>query len=306
MTIGMKTIASVGITAMLMASCVGSKKYKTLESDYGVLNNKYTQLQKDLQQCENDKMKMGNNVTSLEGIIANQKEQIKVLKEQSDYLKGNSAEVMNRLAEMNVLTGKQAESVTESLKKLQERDVYIKDLQGEMARKDSMNMALVMNLKGSLGALDDEDIDIQVEKGVVFISISDKLLFTSGSYEVSNKAYSVLEKIAVVLNNQPNIEFLVEGHTDNVAVRSGAAIRNNWDLSVLRASSVVKILQERYRIDPKRMTAGGRSEYVPVATNENASGRAANRRTRIVILPQLDQFFQLLEPNTKAEAPAGR
>ena len=298
-----RTVWMVLGISLLMASCVGSKKYKNLEQEYGVLNNKFTQLTKDLQQCENDKLKMGNNIQSLEGIVANQKEQINVLKEQSDYLKGSNSEVMNRLAEMNVLTGKQAESVGESLRKLGERDAYIKDLQGEMARKDSLNMALVMNLKGSLGALDDEDIDIQVEKGVVFISISDKLLFSSGSYEVSSKAYNVLEKIAVVLNNQPNIEFLVEGHTDNVPVRSGAAIRDNWDLSVLRAASVVRILQDRYKIDPKRMTAGGRSQYIPVATNENSTGRAANRRTRIVVLPQLDQFFQLLEPNTQATKP---
>jgi len=148
----------------------------------------------------------------------------------------------------------------------------------------------------------DEDIDVKVEKGVIYISISDKLLFQSGSFNLSTRAMDVLGKVANVLNNQPNIEFLVEGHTDNVPIRGGT-MKDNWDLSVLRATSVVRTLQERFSINPKRMTAGGRSEYVPLASNSTADGKAANRRTRIVVLPQLDQFFQLLEPDTQATAP---
>jgi chemotaxis protein MotB len=155
-------------------------------------------------------------------------------------------------------------------------------------------MALVMNLKGALSDINDTDVEIKVEKGEVFISISDKMLFRSGSSDVSDKAMTVLGKVAQVLNSKPEIEFMVEGHTDNVAIKNNC-IADNWDLSVKRATSVIRILQNKFNIDPKRMTAGGRGEYIPLKTNDTAEGKAANRRTRIVILPQLDQFFQLLE-----------
>jgi chemotaxis protein MotB len=156
-------------------------------------------------------------------------------------------------------------------------------------------MALVMNLKGAIGNLDDKDINIKVDKGVVYVDISDKLLFKSASYEVTDRAREVLGKVAKVLNAQPDIEFIVEGHTDSVPIKT-AGILDNWDLSVKRATTVVRILQDNYGVDPKRMTAAGRSQYIPLGDNTTAEGRAANRRTRIVIQPQLDQFFKLLEP----------
>jgi chemotaxis protein MotB len=172
--------------------------------------------------------------------------------------------------------------------------MYIQDLQRAMARKDSLNMALVMNLKGALNDINDTDIEIKVEKSAVFISISDKLLFKSGSYDVTTRAQEVLGKVAQVLNNKPEIEFLVEGHTDNVPIKNNC-IQDNWDLSTKRATTIVRILQNQFKIDPRRMTAGGRSEFLPVSDNDSVAGKAANRRTRIVILPQLDQFFKLLE-----------
>jgi chemotaxis protein MotB len=150
-------------------------------------------------------------------------------------------------------------------------------------------------LKGAVGNLDDKDINIKVDKGVVYIDISDKLLFKSGKYQVTDEAKTVLGKVALVLKNQPDIEFMVEGHTDNVPYHNGVLL-DNWDLSVKRATAVVRILQNQYGLDPVKMSAAGRSEYVPVTTNDTPEGRAANRRTRIVILPQLDQFFKLLEP----------
>jgi len=158
-----------------------------------------------------------------------------------------------------------------------------------------LNMALVMNLKGAIGNLDDEDINIKVDKGVVYIDISDKLLFKSGSYDVTDKAKTVLGKVALVLKNQPDIEFMVEGHTDNVPYHGGVLL-DNWDLSVKRATSVVRILQNQYGLDPAKIAAAGRSQYKPLQDNSTKEGKAANRRTRIVILPQLDQFFKLLEP----------
>ena len=295
----------VAAIALLATACVSNKKFQKAQDDYAVLNNKYTQLQEDLKACEKDLLKAGNFLQSSESNNANLKEQLKSAKDQTQNLQNTNTQVLGRLEDLSVLSSKQAESVQKSLEKLAERDIYIKDLQGAMARKDSLNMALVMNLKGSLASVASDDIDIQVEKGVVYISISDKLLFTTGSYEVSNKAMGVLGQVATVLKNQPNIEFMVEGHTDNVAIKGGA-LRDNWDLSVLRATAIVRILQTRFGIEPRRMTAGGRAEFAPIASNATASGRAANRRTRIVVLPELDQFFQLLNPNTTADKPAGK
>ena len=158
-------------------------------------------------------------------------------------------------------------------------------------------MALVMNLKGAIGDLNDQDINIKVDKGVVYIDISDKLLFKTAKYNVTPEAKAVLGKVATVLKNQPEIEFMVEGHTDNVEYKGGGLVLDNWDLSVKRATSVVRILQKEYGLDPAKMAAAGRGEYNPVGENSTKEGRATNRRTRIVILPQLDQFFKLLEPN---------
>ncbi len=292
-----------GVTVLMFSSCVSSKKFKGLESDYGVLNNKYNQSQADLKNCEDDLAKAKSYGANMDQQYANLQERYKEKQKEAEFLQNNSQQMMGRLQDLSVMSDKQAESVRQSLDKLAERDIYIKDLQSAMARKDSLNLALVMNLKGSLANESNEDINIQVDKGVIYISISDKLLFQSGSYNLTPKAMDVLGKVATVLNNQPNLEFLVEGHTDNVPIKT-SAIKDNWDLSVLRATSVVRALQERFKLDPKRMTAGGRSQYEPIGENDTAAGRAANRRTRIVVLPQLDQFFQLLEPGTQAEAPA--
>jgi chemotaxis protein MotB len=216
------------------------------------------------------------------------------LKNQIAFLKDNNTQALKQLQDLSVISSQQAESIKKSMENMGAKDAYIQTLQQSMAHKDSLNMALVMNLKGAIGNLNDEDINIKVDKGVVYIDISDKLLFKSGKYEVTPEAKVVLGKVAQVLKNQPDIEFMVEGHTDNVPFRKGLLL-DNWDLSVKRATSVVRILQNEYGLDPAKMAAAGRGEYLPIASNETVEGRAANRRTRIVILPQLDQFFKLLE-----------
>ncbi|WP_247651785.1 flagellar motor protein MotB [Chitinophaga eiseniae] len=225
---------------------------------------------------------------------ASYKEKVTNLTEQQQQLKANNTQMLDHLKELSVISSSQAESIKKSLDNIGAKDAYIKDLQSAIARKDSLNMQLVMNLKGAIGNLDDKDINIKVDKGVVYIDISDKLLFKSGSYDINERAKEVLGKVAKVLIAQPDIEFMVEGHTDNVPYRPNVLL-DNWDLSVKRATSVVRILQNQYGIPPARMTAAGRSEYVPVTSNDTPEGKAANRRTRIVILPQLDQFFKLLE-----------
>ena len=289
-----KLVAVTMLSSFLLFSCVSSKKFKKSQSDYAELQTKHNALQGELTKCNDDKAELGRQKTALENDKANLNNQIADLNKQIDFLKQTNTTVLKQMEDLSVVSSAQADNIRKSLENIGAKDLYIQDLQASMARKDSLNLALVMNLKGAVGSMDDQDINIKVDKGVVYIDISDKLLFKSGKYEITSEAKTVLGKVAAVLKNQPDIEFMVEGHTDNVAYRSGVLI-DNWDLSVKRATSVVRILQKEYGLDPKKMSAAGRGEYNPVLENTTADNKAANRRTRIVILPQLDQFFQLLE-----------
>lgn len=279
---------------VLMVSCVSSKKFKTAQEDYAKLETRYKTLEGDLSDCSTEKATLSRQKEALEREQALLKTRVKELGDQVDYLKANNNAALKQLEDLSVISAAQAESIKKSMENIGAKDAYIQTLQQQMAHKDSLNMALVMNLKGAIGNLDDEDINIKVDKGVVYIDISDKLLFKSGSFDVTDKAKTVLGKVAQVLKNQPDIEFMVEGHTDNVPYKGGV-LQDNWDLSVKRATSVVRILQNQYGLDPAKMAAAGRGEYKPLLDNTSKDGRAANRRTRILILPQLDQFFKLLE-----------
>lgn len=279
------------VSSTLLFACVSPKKLREAESRYTQLNGAYLELQSKLRTCEQNAKDSADAYARRKGVYENR---LNATTEQVEFLKQNNNQVLNQLKDLSVISGSQAESIKKSLDNIGMKDAYIKDLQSAIAKKDSLNMALVMNLKGAIGNMDDKDINIKVDKGVVYIDISDKLLFKSGSYDITDHAKEVLGKVATVLNNQPNIEFMVEGHTDNVRFTKGVLL-DNWDLSVKRATSVVRVLQDQYHIPPARMTAAGRSEYMPVADNATTEGKAANRRTRIVILPQLDQFFKLLE-----------
>lgn len=284
----LRTTALAALTAVLLVSCVSQKKYKAAQASIEDLTKKNTQLNGDLTNCNTDKADANKKNEALQG-------EIDGLNKQIAYLKDNNTQALKQLQDLSVISAQQAENIKKSLDNLGAKDSYIQTLQQQMARKDSLNMALVMNLKGAVGNMDDQDINIKVDKGVVFIDISDKLLFSSGRYNISSNAKAVLGKVAAVLKNQPDIEFMVEGHTDNVPFRSNGILLDNWDLSVKRATAVVRVLQNEYGLDPAKMAAAGRSEYKPITSNDTKEGRAANRRTRIVILPQLDQFFQLLE-----------
>lgn len=272
------------LSTVILFSCVSSKKYKAGQVRYEELNREYARLQSDLKNCEDFSARQKANMQS----------ELEALKKENAFLKENNTNVLNQLKDLSVLSATQAESVKKSLENLGSKDAYIQDLQSAMARKDSLNMALVMNLKSALMDVNDQDVNVQVEKGVVFINISDKLLFKSASSTVSDAAMTVLEKVARVLNANQTLDILVEGHTDSVPIKN-ACILDNWDLSAKRATSVTRILQNNFNIDPNRMTAGGKGEHSPLVSNDTKEGRASNRRTRIVILPQLDQFFKLLE-----------
>lgn len=267
-----------------LSSCATKKSALTDANKKLTIDVKSCQDQLATTKADNDKLQA--KVNSLQSLIDDLNKRL------AGATKDNT-QILTTLQDVSVMSARQAENVKKSLDLINSKDNYISGLQSAMARKDSLNMVLVNNLKGAIGNLNDKDINIKVEKGVVYVDISDKMLFNSGRYTVTSAARAVLGKVATVLNAHPEIEFMVEGYTDNVPIHTDG-LEDNWDLSVKRATSVVRILERQYHITPSRMTAAGRSQYLPVASNADAAGRSLNRRTRIVILPQLDQFFDLL------------
>ena len=276
----MKRALTIAITGVLLASCVSQKKFTELEE--------LQQNTKDL--LDSTTVKLNATSEEKEAALA----QLATLTEQNKFLKENNQDLIDNIGNLTTLSKKGAENLEMSLESMKEKDVRIQKMQDAVTKKDSVTLALVTSLKGVLGNLSDEDIEINVEKGVVYVSISDKLLFRSGSYTVTSRAKEVLGKVAKVVNEKPDIEFMVEGHTDNVPIKIDG-IQDNWELSVKRATAVVRILEKDFGVAPSRMTAAGRSYYLPVADNDTASNRAKNRRTRIVVLPKLDQYYDLID-----------
>ena len=282
-----KFLILVACSSLFLTSCVSNKEHAALEAK-----------QKTTQDLLNTAtVKLNDCLSERSGLSAENN----ALKSQVTSLNATNGELINQIGDFTDLTIKGASNLEKSLESMKEKDLTINKLRDAITRRDSVNLALVQSLKGVLGDMNDTDIEINVEKGVVFVSISDKLLFKSGSINVSGKAKEVLGKIAMVVNNKPDFEFLVEGHTDSKTI-STDCIKDNWDLSVLRATTVVRILQDDFGVSPARMTAGGRSQYVPKAANDTAEGRAKNRRTRIIILPKLDQFYTMIEDGLKDPA----
>ena len=268
------------ILMVFLASCVSQKKFTELE-----------QLQQNTKSLlDTTTIKMNACEEEKEAALAS----LQTLKEQNKFLNANNQDLINNIGNLTTLSQKGAENLEKSLESMKEKDLRIDKMQDAVTKKDSVTLALVTSLKGVLGNLSDDDIEINVEKGVVYVSISDKLLFRSGSYTVTSRAKAVLGKVAKVVNDKPDIEFMVEGHTDNVPIKADG-ILDNWDLSVKRATAVIRILQNDFSVSPERMTASGRSYYIPIADNDTARNRAMNRRTRIVILPKLDQFYDLID-----------
>ncbi len=271
--------------SFLLPSCVSQKKYAALEA--------MNQQSKDL--LNSATVKLNSCIDEKAGAEA----ELKSLKEQVTFLSNNNQDLINTMGNLTTLSQKGAENLEKSLESMKEKDLTINTMRDAVTRRDSVTLALVTSLKGTFIDINDKDIEVNVEKGVVFISISDKLLFNSGSYVVSERAKEVLGKVAKVVLEKPEIEFLVEGHTDDQSIQNEVLL-DNWDLSVKRATSVVRVLQNDFGVQPERMTAAGRSYYVPVTDNDTAENRSKNRRTRIVVLPKLDQFYDLIEQGMKA------
>jgi len=272
-----KIFIGILLVSILATSCVSKKKLTEAEDKYRETKSLLDTATMKLNICEDEKESL--------------KDQIALLKETNESL-------FNAQGNLTTLTQKGAENLEKTLESLKEKDLQIKYMRDAINRKDSVTLALVSSLKGAVGDMDDQDIQINVEKGVVFVSISDKLLFGSGRYKLTNEAKEVLGKVAKVIKAKPDFEFMVEGHTDDDPI-STECFRDNWDLSTKRAVSVVKVLQDEYGVDPKRMVAAGRGEYIPLESNDYDLGKARNRRTKIVVLPKIDQFYKMIEEGMK-------
>ncbi|MEZ4854506.1 flagellar motor protein MotB [Flavobacterium sp.] len=278
-----KIIVSTLILSLSLTSCVSKKKFAELESKQKATQDLLNTATLQLNTCLSEKEALNKENSSLNN--------------QLDYLKKNNTDLINSSKELTVLTQKGAENLEKSLESLKEKDLKISRLQDALTKKDSVTLALVTSLKREVG-IDDPDININVEKGVVMISIADNLLFKSGSYMVSDNAKNVLGKVAKVINSKPDFECMVEGHTDNLPIKN-AVLLDNWDLSVKRATSIVRVLQNDFQVDPKQLIPAGRSFYIPLVANDSPTNRAKNRRTKIIIMPKIDQFYNMIETEMK-------
>ncbi len=298
-------IISVTILAG-MSSCVGKKKFNELQSNYNDQKLALDAANKDLANIGGDLRNMTNKLETCNQENARlkaadqelklRKEQMEDLRNQIAVLSAQSDKQLETVGELTVLSQSANNNISETLKQLEGKDKYINVLQNARTKADSINLALAVNLKSVLAqGIADQDVEIKVDKTVVFINLSDKMLYQSGSSRITARADEVLGKIAKIIQSKPDFEVMVEGYTDNVPINS-QCMQDNWDLSVKRATSVVRALQKTHGIDPNRLIAAGRGEYNALASNDTAEGKAMNRRTRIIILPKLDQFYDLLAP----------
>lgn len=272
-----KVLLMFTMAALSLSSCGTKKKIAELEKQ-----NKET---KDLL----------NSATVKLNLCMSEKESLSL---QNDYLKKNNSDLISNVGNITNLSKQGAQNIEKALETIKEKDLKITRMQDALTKKDSITLALVTSIKSSVG-ISDPDINVNVEKGVVFISIADKLLFKSGSYVVSDRAKEVLGKVAKVINDKPTFECMVEGHTDNVPFTGNAILIDNWDLSVKRSTAIVRVLTKDLGVKPSQLIAAGRGEFIPLVENNSAENRAANRRTRIVILPKIDEFYEMIEKEMK-------
>lgn len=272
----MKKILLLSATSLLLlGSCVPKKQFLDLEQKQKETQDLLNSATVKLNSCLEERAAVTAKASALEDRISD-------LKNSNDNL--------------TILSTKGATNVEKTLESIKEKDLKITRLQDALTQKDSVTLALVTSLKREVG-INDPDIEVNVEKGVVFISIADKLLFQSGSYNVTTKAKGVLAKVAKVVNSKPDFECMIEGHTDSLSYSSGVLL-DNWDLSVKRSTSIIRVLQE-LGVNPGQLIAAGRSSYVPLVDNDTAENRAINRRTRVVVLPKIDQFYEMIEKEMK-------
>ncbi|MEK7257140.1 MAG: OmpA family protein [Bacteroidota bacterium] len=293
----LKLLLFLLIAGLAMPSCVSKKKFRALESDLAKANE-------DLGKCGvslNDYMARlstcQQELRDAQNTGQTRQDQLADLRAQLDDCKAQRDKQLNQVGDLTVLSQSANENIKETLRQLEQKEKYIHLLQAAKSKADSINLALSANLKTVLrDGIEDKDVEIKIDKTVVFINLSDKMLFQSGKYVITPKANEVLGKIAQIVASRPDLQVMVEGYTDNVPIKTNC-IDDNWDLSVKRATSVVRALQVTHKVDPNRLVAAGRGEWNILASNDTPDGRQTNRRTRIIIMPKLDQFYDLLNPN---------
>jgi len=278
---------SVLALCILFTGCVSKKQFAGLQSDYNKLQTENSDLRKSYQDTKEQLVESRANGKSLEDRLAEARRNNEELRSSYAALQGSLDKSLQQNSQGNINISKLVDEINASNR-------FIKQLVETKTKSDSLNLVLSNNLTRSLSREELKEVDIQVLKGVVYISLADNMLYKSGSYEVNERAGETLSKIAKIIMDYKDYDVLIEGNTDTDPIIR-ANIRNNWDLSALRASSVVQVLQNNYGVDPKRMTAAGRGEYNPIADNNSALGKQRNRRTQIIITPKLDQFMELID-----------
>lgn len=279
-----KIIGLLFVLTILLSSCVSKKQYTEL-------NSKYEASEQSLVDCKANLMKCRTNLTKCEAQDDAALSQVKFYKEQNASQKQSLKQLQSALEScMN----QGSTNITKLLDEINHANTYIRQLTDAKFKNDSLTLALSNKFKRSLDNLEDDDVDVKVLKGVVFVSLSDKMLFQSGSYIITENAHTVLSKISKIVNDYKDYDILIEGHTDNVPMLT-SCVKDNWDLSAMRATAIARYMQTDLGVDPARITAGARSEYVPKAGNDTAEGRSTNRRTEIIVLPKLDEFIKMME-----------
>ena len=273
-----KVLIALSIVGFLATTSCGTKK-------------KIAELEAKNKECQD----LLNSTTVKLNLCLTEKES---MSSQIDFLKKNNSDLLKNMNNVTTLSSQGAANIEKALETIKEKDLKITRMQDALTKKDSVTLALVTSLKSSVG-ISDPDIEVNVEKGVVFISIADKLLFKSGSYMVSDRAKEVLAKVAKVVNDKPTFECMVEGHTDNVPFTGNAVLLDNWDLSVKRSTAIIRVLTKELKVNPAQLIAAGRADYIPLVENNTAENRAKNRRTRIVVLPKIDEFYDMIEKEMK-------
>jgi chemotaxis protein MotB len=280
---------------LVTSSCVSKKKYVEMQDEYSSFKatsrNTLSKAKTDIKDRDKQILTFETSTRQKEKELEVRAKHIKVLEDQVDFLKKTNTKLLDRMTDLTMVSKAGAESIKKSLETLNEQSQYIENINATIQRKDSLNLSFMVALKRALNDFSDEDLTIKVKKGLVSISVSDKVFFPSNNANVSQRGEFVVEKLAKTLNDHRDLDILVEGHTDNSPV-SADCIKDNWDLSAKRASAIVRLLQTRFGVSPDRMYAGGRSEYSPKEFTGNEANRKLNRRTEIIVMPQLDQFFQ--------------
>lgn len=281
-----KLIAAACMGCMVLTGCVSNKKYQQLEMQYNAVQDDFRTTRENLIECNAE----GRNLQS----------QLNSVMQQNDELRKGIASLKGTLDQSLSQSMQSSTNIAKLVDEINASNKYIKQLVDAKSKSDSLNIALTNKLTRTLTNDELKDVDVKVLKGVVYISLADNMLFKSGSYEISPKAAQTLDKIAKIIKDYSDYDVLVEGNTDNVPIKK-TNIRNNWDLSALRASSVVQYLQDKCGVNPSRLSAAGRGEYNPLTDNMTETGRSRNRRTEIIITPKLDQFLDLIDQAPEAE-----